>query len=146
MDDSLPSPLVHSSSLSALNRLKGPRKPRSYQRLRVVPPVGSSPSLPSPRSRPPTFGDWAVHSTPVYGYLLLLGTAVYFVGTMYGLTRGLVAGDQSPNQKLRSLRMRIPAEMETSTYYILLLPLLSPVAIFFIFFNWFGLKFFRHNA
>ncbi|CAH1270121.1 PIGY [Branchiostoma lanceolatum] len=30
-------------------------------------------------------------------------------------------------------------------YYSLLIPITAPVAVFFLFLNWLGLKFFRHN-
>jgi hypothetical protein len=41
---------------------------------------------------------------------------------------------------------RAIAWVQQDTYYKYLLPLLGPVAVYFVTWNWFGLKLFRHNA
>ncbi|TPX57170.1 hypothetical protein PhCBS80983_g04039 [Powellomyces hirtus] len=133
--------ISHSNSLPSLLSNDISKKAPWRTRLAYTPTMKS---LPSPRSHPVSFSDSARDKTPMYGWLLLVATGCYFVGAMYALCAPLFVREDQRGSKI--YRMDIPVAMERNAYYALLIPLLGPVTVFFIFFNWFGLKFFRHNA
>ncbi|TPX72354.1 hypothetical protein SpCBS45565_g00438 [Spizellomyces sp. 'palustris'] len=79
--------------------------------------------------------------TPLYGWMLLIATGIYFVVGMY-----MLVSLGRPRKESITISTKSSSRVAPDTYYTFLIPLLGPVTVFFIFFNWLGLKFFRHNA
>ncbi|KAI9090309.1 hypothetical protein DFS34DRAFT_645321 [Phlyctochytrium arcticum] len=90
------------------------------------------------------YSDQIGDNTWIYGWVLLSVTIFYFCVGMWYLFRTPVLRDSEQLVQLLSEKntRRVPKE----SYYALLIPQLGPAFIYFIFFNWLGLKFFRHNA
>ncbi len=74
--------------------------------------------------------------TFLYGYLLLICTFIFFVGTMYTLT---------VSKFMPNTGNAILDAIKADDYYCLLIPVTILVTWLFIYFNWMSLKFFRHN-
>ena len=77
------------------------------------------------------------HDTFITGLLLLLGTFVFFVVGMYSV----VVAKWMPETGHPFLDF-----LRTDDHYSLLVPLLIPVLVVTAYFNWLGMKFFRHNT
>ncbi|KAL2920145.1 hypothetical protein HK105_200211 [Polyrhizophydium stewartii] len=75
----------------------------------------------------------------VYGWLLLAATAAYFAFNLFTLVlRHWLIPANSGSRLLEWIR--------NDKYYCYLIPVFGPVFVFFIFFNWLGMKYFRQNA
>ncbi|OLY82334.1 hypothetical protein AYI68_g3551 [Smittium mucronatum] len=75
-------------------------------------------------------------TTPLYGYALLSFTILILVTFIYVLLFSKMM-PESNNVVLNSVK--------NDQYYILLVPISGLTAIFFVFGNWMGMKYFRHN-
>lgn len=94
---------------------------------------GDEQSLPSPRMAHSS----ATHSLYWYGCIMGCLTVVYFAFNLYTL----VISKLLPRTGIDWMDW-----VGQDHYYCYLLPLLGPVFVFFIFFNWLGMKYFRQNA
>ncbi|KAI9209406.1 phosphatidylinositol N-acetylglucosaminyltransferase subunit Y [Polychytrium aggregatum] len=70
------------------------------------------------------------------GLLLAVATSVYFVSAIYSICI---------SKWLPYTGIWVLDWVKDDTYYCLLLPILGPVMVYFVFFNWLGMKFFRTN-
>ncbi|OMJ08320.1 hypothetical protein AYI70_g3976 [Smittium culicis] len=75
-------------------------------------------------------------TTPIYGYALLIFTILILVLFIYALLFSKLM-PTSDNLILNAIKK--------DQYYILLAPISGLTAIFFVFGNWMGMKYFRHN-
>ncbi|KAI9500916.1 phosphatidylinositol N-acetylglucosaminyltransferase subunit Y [Coemansia spiralis] len=75
-------------------------------------------------------------NTPVYGYALLALTAALFVLAMYAL----VVSKFMPHTGVAFLD-----SVKDDRYFCLLMPMTGLSFVFAVFWNWLGMKFFRHN-
>ncbi|CAI2179458.1 7787_t:CDS:2 [Funneliformis geosporum] len=75
-------------------------------------------------------------TTALWGWILLFSTYFIFVFSMYAI----VVSKFVPETGNKTLDW-----IKKDEYYCLLVPLTLPVTIYAIFFNWLGMKFFRHN-
>ncbi|CAG8584644.1 13737_t:CDS:2 [Funneliformis mosseae] len=75
-------------------------------------------------------------TTALWGWVLLLAAYFIFVFSMYAI----VVSKFVPETGNKTLDW-----IKRDEYYCLLVPLTLPVTIYAIFFNWLGMKFFRHN-
>ncbi|KAI8580393.1 hypothetical protein K450DRAFT_236834 [Umbelopsis ramanniana AG] len=80
--------------------------------------------------------ETAPDSTYLWGYALLAGTFTTFVVTVYA-TVGTYFVPYTGIWILDAIK--------DDDYYCLLIPITSIVSIYFIVWNWMGMKFFRHN-
>ncbi|KAI8818348.1 uncharacterized protein EV422DRAFT_182303 [Fimicolochytrium jonesii] len=132
------------SSLPALPTIQTSLSAAPHRRTRRPSLVYILPPSPRRRSAPPLFlVDGRGLGGRGKGWMLLGVTACWFVGGMWAL---VWPGVGNGGDGKEGVRMEIPVPMSTKMYYAMLVPLLPPVTIFFVFFNWLGLKFFRHNA
>ncbi|KAJ3069602.1 hypothetical protein HDU98_007352 [Podochytrium sp. JEL0797] len=70
---------------------------------------------------------------------LFAATAVYFSLSMYALVISKILPEHWAQGKiLRAIR--------DDNHYCYILPMLPPILLFFVFFNWMGLKLHSHNA
>ncbi|KAI9331885.1 hypothetical protein BDR26DRAFT_659973 [Obelidium mucronatum] len=70
---------------------------------------------------------------------LYVGTGLYFTASMFAL----VISKALPESWMQGKLLRAIRE---DNHYCYILPLLPPILLFFVFFNWMGLKLHRHNA
>ncbi|KAI8388106.1 phosphatidylinositol N-acetylglucosaminyltransferase subunit Y-domain-containing protein [Radiomyces spectabilis] len=75
-------------------------------------------------------------TTYLWGYALLLMTFLMFMTTMYALVGSQYVPDT--NNKILDW-------IKHDQYYCLLVPITAIVWIYFVVWNWMGMKFFRHN-
>ncbi|RIA93745.1 phosphatidylinositol N-acetylglucosaminyltransferase subunit Y-domain-containing protein [Glomus cerebriforme] len=75
-------------------------------------------------------------TTALWGWFLLFAAYFIFVVSMYAI----VVSKFVPETGNKTLDW-----IKKDEYYCLLIPLTLPVTIYAIFFNWLGMKFFRHN-
>ncbi|ORY05858.1 hypothetical protein K493DRAFT_192505, partial [Basidiobolus meristosporus CBS 931.73] len=75
-------------------------------------------------------------STQFWGYVLLIATYVLFVLFMYAI----VVSKLMPYTGNKYLDW-----IKEDTYYCLLIPVTWFVSVYAVFWNWMGMKFFRHN-
>ncbi|KAI7849716.1 phosphatidylinositol N-acetylglucosaminyltransferase subunit Y [Circinella umbellata] len=75
-------------------------------------------------------------STYLWGYALLVATAILFFGTLYAM----IGSKFVPDTQIEILDW-----IKHDEYYCLLVPITAIVMIYFIVWNWMGMKFFRHN-
>ncbi|KAI8147097.1 phosphatidylinositol N-acetylglucosaminyltransferase subunit Y-domain-containing protein, partial [Fennellomyces sp. T-0311] len=75
-------------------------------------------------------------STYLWGYGLLAATAIMFFGTLYAM----IGSKFVPDTQIEILDW-----IKHDQYYCLLVPITAIVFIYFIVWNWMGMKFFRHN-
>ncbi|KAG2179862.1 hypothetical protein INT43_003648 [Umbelopsis isabellina] len=80
--------------------------------------------------------ETAPDSTYLWGYALLLTTFVAFVVTVY-VNVGTYFVPYTGNKFLDAIK--------DDDYYCLLVPITSIVFIYWVLWNWMGMKFFRHN-
>ncbi|KAL5040470.1 hypothetical protein RTP6_007473 [Batrachochytrium dendrobatidis] len=112
-----------------------------YSASRVTPGNGRGISPrrapPSPRTNQDT--DVHAHELQFYGWVLLIFTVLYFSVNMLMMvgSKWMIPAD-TQHKVLKWIR--------DDTYYCYLIPILGPVFVFFIFFNWLGMKYFRQNA
>ncbi|KAJ2845839.1 hypothetical protein IWW36_004621 [Coemansia brasiliensis] len=74
--------------------------------------------------------------TPIYGYMLLGLTSVLFISTMYAL----VVSKFMPETGIAFLDA-----VKDDHYFCLLMPITGLSFVFAVFWNWLGMKFFRHS-
>ncbi|KAJ2632171.1 hypothetical protein H4R22_001450 [Coemansia sp. RSA 1290] len=74
--------------------------------------------------------------TPIYGYMLLGLTSVLFISTMYAL----VVSKFMPETGVAFLDA-----VKDDRYFCLLMPITGLSFVFAVFWNWLGMKFFRHS-
>ncbi|KAJ1944881.1 hypothetical protein FBU59_002478 [Linderina macrospora] len=74
--------------------------------------------------------------TPLYGYALLATTSTVFFVSIYAL----IVSKFMPYTGIRFLDM-----VKEDDYYCLLVPITGLSFIIAVFWNWLGMKFFRHN-
>ncbi|CAB4383921.1 unnamed protein product [Rhizophagus irregularis] len=75
-------------------------------------------------------------TTALWGWFLLFAAYFIFVFSMYAI----VVSKFVPETGNKTLDW-----IKKDEYYCLLVPLTLPVTIYAVFFNWLGMKFFRHN-
>ncbi|CAO3649175.1 unnamed protein product [Cunninghamella echinulata] len=75
-------------------------------------------------------------NTYIYGYLLLGTTFTTFIILMYAM----IGSNYAPITHVNWLDW-----VKKDEYYCLLIPITAIVWIYFIIWNWMGMKFFRHN-
>ncbi|ORX99051.1 hypothetical protein K493DRAFT_313366 [Basidiobolus meristosporus CBS 931.73] len=75
-------------------------------------------------------------STQFWGYASLLVTYLLFISSMYAI----VVSKYIPYTGNKYLDW-----IKEDTYYCLLLPITLFVSVYAVFWNWMGMKFFRHN-
>ncbi|ORX52392.1 hypothetical protein DM01DRAFT_1323538 [Hesseltinella vesiculosa] len=75
-------------------------------------------------------------TTPLWGYALLTGTFFVFMISLYWM----VGSKWAPMTNIEWLDW-----LKEDEYYCLLVPITAIVWIYFIIWNWMGMKFFRHN-
>ncbi|KAJ2455829.1 hypothetical protein EV183_000444 [Coemansia sp. RSA 2336] len=74
--------------------------------------------------------------TPIYGYMLLGLTSLLFISTMYAL----VVSKFMPETGVAFLDA-----VKDDRYFCLLMPITGLSFVFAVFWNWLGMKFFRHS-
>ncbi|KAI8886213.1 hypothetical protein K501DRAFT_292922 [Backusella circina FSU 941] len=74
--------------------------------------------------------------TYLYGYCLLFATFIFFIGCLYAM----FGSKYMPDTGIKLLDW-----IKYDNYYCLLIPITAIVWIYFILWNWMGMKFFRHN-
>ncbi|CAG8595818.1 1299_t:CDS:2 [Ambispora gerdemannii] len=75
-------------------------------------------------------------TTSLWGWMLLFATFMMFVSSMYAI----VFSKFVPETGNRTLDW-----IKRDEYYCLLLPITLSVTVYAVFWNWMGMKFFRHN-
>jgi len=83
---------------------------------------------------------WLLRSamTVLSGYLLLAASlSLLVVALSVVLLKLLPSFDQQSHPWFRALQV--------DEYYVMLVPLMLPVAIVFVYANWMGMKLYRHN-
>ncbi|KAI8343545.1 phosphatidylinositol N-acetylglucosaminyltransferase subunit Y-domain-containing protein [Chlamydoabsidia padenii] len=75
-------------------------------------------------------------NTHLWGYALLGVTFLFFTATMYAM----VGSKYAPLTNIEWLDW-----IKSDDYYCLLVPITAIAWIYFIVWNWMGMKFFRHN-
>ncbi|KAI9319065.1 phosphatidylinositol N-acetylglucosaminyltransferase subunit Y-domain-containing protein [Dichotomocladium elegans] len=75
-------------------------------------------------------------NTYLWGYALIAATAIMFISSMYALIGSKYVPDT--NNKILDW-------IKHDEYYCLLVPITAIVYVYFIVWNWMGMKFFRHN-
>jgi len=75
-------------------------------------------------------------STPLWGYVLVACSFLWFFGMMFCLVG---------SKLLPVTGNRLVDFLRTDWYYSLLVPLTVPVALVAIYLNWLGMKLFRHS-
>ncbi|GBB95250.1 hypothetical protein RclHR1_00250048 [Rhizophagus clarus] len=75
-------------------------------------------------------------TTALWGWFILFAAYFIFVFSVYAI----VVSKFVPETGNKTLDW-----IKKDEYYCLLIPLTLPVTIYAIFFNWLGMKFFRHN-
>eukprot|EP00026_Physarum_polycephalum_P021850 Phypoly_transcript_25421.p1 GENE.Phypoly_transcript_25421~~Phypoly_transcript_25421.p1 ORF type:complete len:103 (+),score=12.88 Phypoly_transcript_25421:96-404(+) len=75
-------------------------------------------------------------TTVLWGYVLLICTFIFFVGTIYAM----VVSKFMPHTGNKILDF-----IKEDYYYCMLVPATIPVTVIAVYLNWLSLKFFRHN-
>ncbi|PVU89862.1 hypothetical protein BB561_005144 [Smittium simulii] len=99
-------------------------------------PMFYAPPLYTRNNSPTILSSEEYDSTPLYGYALLTGTVMFLVVFVYALVI---------SKLLPSTGYFFLDKIKKDDYYVLLVPMSSLFTIFFVFANWVGMKYFRHN-
>ncbi|CAG8616550.1 5228_t:CDS:2 [Paraglomus brasilianum] len=75
-------------------------------------------------------------TTALWGLVLLLGTYIVFVVSMYAIVVSKLVPETGN---------KILDWIKHDEYYCLLVPVTLSVTVYAVFWNWMGMKFFRHN-
>ncbi|ORY91337.1 phosphatidylinositol N-acetylglucosaminyltransferase subunit Y-domain-containing protein [Syncephalastrum racemosum] len=105
----------------------------------ILLPRASSASWAQPaHARRPSLTTMAAaeNDTHLWGYALLAATAIMFLSTLYAI----IGSKFMPDTGVPVLDW-----IKHDEYYCLLVPITALAAIYFIMWNWMGMKFFRHN-
>jgi len=90
--------------------------------------------------------------TRVWGWLILIGTWTFFIVTVYTLFLSKLLVPYWDLQAYTSSELgwqryigNLLLWIQKDFHYCFLVPLTFPVIFFFVFLNWLGMKYFRHN-
>ncbi|KAI8926168.1 phosphatidylinositol N-acetylglucosaminyltransferase subunit Y-domain-containing protein [Entophlyctis helioformis] len=98
-----------------------------------------SPTLAPPSPRTNQSAAAQLGELRIYGWFLLAFTIAYLGFNAFTIVGSkLLIPEQSGSEILDWIR--------NDRYYCYLVPILGPVFVFFVFFNWLGMKYFRQNA